>query len=52
MLCVAGGVIGALLVRAVFVYLGIDDQLPVRLLVYSCLAAIIGFASAFLIYGL
>ncbi|MGQ3676532.1 YtcA family lipoprotein [Xanthobacter sp. TB0139] len=52
MLCLTLGIIGALVMRAVFVHLGLDDQLPVRLLVYSCLAAIISFACAFFIYGL
>lgn len=52
MLCVCIGIIGALVVRAVLVRVGIDDELPVRLLVYVSLAAAIGFASALAIYGL
>ncbi len=52
MLCVCIGIIGALIVRVVLVRVGIDDELPVRLLVYISFAAAIGFASALAIYGL
>ncbi len=52
LLCVAGGIIGSVVLRAVFIRVGIDDQLPVRLLVYVCLAAAIGFTLALVIYGL
>lgn len=52
MLCVCIGIIGALVVRAVLVRVGIDDELPLRLLVYISFAAAIGFASALAIYGL
>lgn len=52
LICVAGGIIGALVLRLVFIRTGIDDQLPVRLLVYVCLAAAVGFALALVIYGL
>ncbi|MCS0501939.1 YtcA family lipoprotein [Ancylobacter mangrovi] len=49
--CAAAGVIGALVLRAVFIRLGIDDVLPWRLIVYTCLAAAIGFSLALLVYG-
>ncbi|QIB36367.1 hypothetical protein G3A50_18970 [Ancylobacter pratisalsi] len=49
--CAAAGVIGALAIRALFIPLGVDDALPWRLVVYTCLAAVIGFSLALLVYG-
>jgi hypothetical protein len=49
--CTAIGIIGAILVRVVFVLVGIDDRLPLRLLVYLCVAAIIAFATSLVIFG-
>lgn len=51
LLCIAGGIIGALVTRVIFVRIGIDDQLPFRLLVYISVAAGIAFAMAIFIYG-
>lgn len=51
LLCAVIGVLGAVLVRLVFVRAGIDDALPVRLPVYVCVAAGIGFAVALLGFG-
>lgn len=51
LICVVAGVVGAVAVRGLFVRLGIDDVLPWRLLVYTCLAAAIGFVLALTIYG-
>lgn len=51
LICLALGVIGAILVRGVFIRLGLDDMLPARLIVYASLAAAIGFLAALTIYG-
>ncbi|RTL87928.1 hypothetical protein EJV44_23725 [Ancylobacter aquaticus] len=51
LLCAVIGVLGAVLVRLVFIRAGIDDALPVRLPVYVCIAAGIGFAVALLGFG-
>ncbi|MFT0893080.1 YtcA family lipoprotein [Pseudochelatococcus sp. G4_1912] len=47
----AVGIVGALVVRLIFVRTGVDDQMPFRLVVYISLAAGIAFALALLIYG-
>lgn len=49
--CAAAGVVGALVIRAIFIPLGVDDALPWRLVVYTCLAAAIGFGLALAVYG-
>ena len=49
--CATFGIVGALVVRVVFVRIGVDDVLPWRLLVYTCLGAGIAFALALLVYG-
>lgn len=49
--CTVAGILGAVLVRVVFVRAGIDDALPVRLPVYLCVAAIIGFLVSLLTFG-
>ena len=51
LICTTAGVIGAVLVRGLFIRLGIDDALPWRLLVYACIAAMIGFVLALTVYG-
>ena len=48
---VAGVVLGAVLVRLVFIPLGLDDMLPVRLPVYVAIAAAIGFLVSLLGFG-
>ncbi|WP_428030426.1 YtcA family lipoprotein [Ancylobacter sp.] len=45
------GIFGAILVRLVFIRAGIDDALPIRLPVYVCIAAAIGFAVSLLGFG-
>lgn len=45
------GIVGAVIVRLLFVRIGIDDALPVRLPVYVCIAAAIGFAISLLGFG-
>lgn len=51
LICLVAGSIGAVIVRVVFVRVGIDDGLPFRLLTYTCVAASIGFALALTIFG-
>ena len=51
LICAGVGVIGAAVARLVFVKVGIDEVLPWRILVYGCLAAIIGFALALFVFG-
>ncbi|WP_248289985.1 YtcA family lipoprotein [Advenella sp. EE-W14] len=46
LLCAFIGIIGAVLVRVVFVYLQLDDVLPLRLLVYLCVALIIAIVTS------
>lgn len=41
--CALAGIVGAVLVRLVFIRVGIDDALSFRLPIYACLAAGIGF---------
>lgn len=49
--CATGGIIAALIIRAVFIRLGIDEAMPWRLLTYTCLAAMIGFIIALGFFG-
>jgi len=51
LICAAVAVVGAVVVRAAFIKIGLDDVLPVRLLVYSALAALIGLTLALTVYG-
>ena len=51
LICSAVGVLGAVVLRVAFVRFGIDEGMPWRLLVYSCLAAAIGFVVALALYG-
>ncbi|MDQ0345652.1 YtcA family lipoprotein [Ancylobacter vacuolatus] len=51
LLCALIGILGAVLVRLFFIRAGIDDALPLRLPVYVCIAAAIGFAAALLGFG-
>lgn len=45
------GVIGSVLIRLVFIKIGVDDILPWRLLVYTCLAISIGLALSMIVFG-
>ncbi|MFT7721223.1 MAG: YtcA family lipoprotein [Roseateles sp.] len=49
--CAGAGVLGAILMRVVFIRVGIDDALSLRLPVYVCLAAAIGFLVSLLGFG-
>lgn len=51
LLCLLAGVVGAVVVRVVFIRIGIDEGLPLRLLVYTCVAALLGFALALTVFG-
>jgi hypothetical protein len=51
LLCAFIGILGAVVVRLVFIRAGIDDALPIRLPVYICIAAAIGFAVSLLGFG-
>lgn len=41
--CVAVGILGSVVVRLIFIPIGIDDALPIRLPVYVAIATAIGF---------
>ncbi|MBJ3778464.1 YtcA family lipoprotein [Acuticoccus mangrovi] len=45
------GIAAALVVRAIFVRIGLDDVLPMRLLVYLSLAAAVGFLVSIAVFG-
>lgn len=51
LLCAFIGVIGAVLVRVVFIRVGLDDMFPVRLPVYVAVAVIIGLLVSFFGFG-
>lgn len=51
LICGAIGVLGSAASRALFIRLGIDEGLPLRSLVYICLALLIAFATAIALYG-
>mgnify|MGYP001233690598 CR=1 FL=1 len=46
LLCMLVGIIGAIVARGLFVGIGLDDILPVRLPVYVAIAAIIGLLTS------
>lgn len=49
--CALLGIVVAVMVRVVFIRTGIDDVLPARLLVYTCLALVVAFLSSLLIFA-
>lgn len=51
MLCVLAGILGALVIRVVLIRIGIDDLLPLRLVVYTSIAAALAFVLALVIFG-
>jgi len=51
LLCAVIGVVGSVVVRAIFVRSGMDDQLPLRSIVYVCVAATIAFGVSLFVYG-
>lgn len=44
LLCAVIGIVGAALVRVLFIRIALDDMLPLRLLVYTCIALMIAMA--------
>ncbi len=49
--CALAGILGAVLVRLVFVRIGVDDALPFRLPIYVSIAAGLGFLVSLLGFG-
>lgn len=49
--CAVAGILSTVVLRVVFVQIGIDDALPWRLLVYVCLALAIAFAFSRFVFG-
>jgi len=49
--CATVGILGAVVIRVLFVFIGLDDRLPLRLFVYLCLAAGIAFATSLAFFG-
>ncbi|MBS7698148.1 hypothetical protein KIO76_12870 [Chelatococcus sp. YT9] len=49
--CAVAGILGAVILRVVFIQIGVDDVLPWRLLVYVCLALAIAFAFSRFVFG-
>lgn len=50
LLCAVLGIIGATLIRVLFIRISLDDVLPLRLLFYTCIAFIIAMAIGYQIY--
>lgn len=48
--CALFGIVVTVIARVIFIYLGFDDALPARLLVYTCLALAVAFISSLLIF--
>lgn len=51
LLCGIIGIVGAAIVRLLCIRLGIDDVLPLRLLVYVCIALIITLLTSLLLFA-
>ena len=51
MLCLLVAVVVTLVVRAVFIWVGIDDILPLRLTAYTAMVVTIACAVLLLVYG-
>ncbi len=51
LLCAALGILGAVLVRVIFIRLQIDDFLPFRLLIYICVALIIAIVISLVFFA-
>jgi hypothetical protein len=52
LICAALGILGAILIRVVFVRIGLDDVLPVRLPVYVALAFGLAIIASKILFGL
>ncbi|MGU3574959.1 YtcA family lipoprotein [Brucellaceae bacterium C25G] len=51
MLCLAGGIISVMIIRVVFIRVGLDDLMTFRLITYTAMVFMISLALAFFIYG-
>ncbi|MBY3537552.1 hypothetical protein HFN68_32425 [Rhizobium laguerreae] len=51
LLCAVIGIIGSVILRAIFIRSGMDDQLPWRSIVYVSIAATIAFGVSLFVYG-
>lgn len=51
LLCAFIGILGAVILRLIFIRTGLDDVLPARLPVYAAIAAALGFLAALLAFG-
>ena len=49
--CSLIGIVGAVVVRLVFIKIGLDDVMPVRVIVYLFLAIAIGLAASLILFG-
>ena len=49
--CSLIGIFGAVVVRLVFIKIGLDDVMPVRVIVYLFLAIAIGLAASLILFG-
>ncbi|WP_246710363.1 YtcA family lipoprotein [Martelella soudanensis] len=49
--CSLIGIFGSIIVRLVFIKVGLDDVMPVRVIVYLFLAIAIGLASSLILFG-
>ncbi|AQZ51382.1 MULTISPECIES: YtcA family lipoprotein [Martelella] len=49
--CSLIGIFGAVIVRLVFIKIGLDDVMPVRVIVYLFLAIAIGLAASLILFG-
>lgn len=49
--CALFGIVATVIARVIFIYLCIDEALPARLLVYTCLALAVAFISSLLIFA-
>ena len=51
LICAFGGIISTILIRVILIRAGVDDVIPLRLLVYAGMAAAIALGFARLLYG-
>lgn len=49
--CSLIGIFGAVILRLVFIKVGLDDVMPVRVIVYLFLAIAIGLAASLILFG-
>lgn len=49
--CALLGIAATAIARMIFIYLNIDDALPARLIIYTCLALAVMFISSLLIFA-